>query len=311
METSTAAFNEIIEGMLREESCTYERRLRSWGSYFDPRNDFEESLVAQVVDLSFELDQVGLARREAVKCQIRSAAEVERQTVDELGQRLMFHPSGPTSMYALRPQDRCMFEKTGSGLAVDPDKPSTLVGRLMASGAGCQWLRTQWLALRERLDAGLPWQSHDRFRASRLLGRRVEDMVENREQAEMYLACFALNPVGKNAWVDLLAEMTEPQWKAYVHRLRNQWRDFQFAHDTERARQILVRLTDENIQRLTAKIEEFDSKLRDKAEQIVNLLSFDHSPRRGDDAAALLQVPRRASQRGRDVWEDPSWSSSE
>ena len=53
----------------------------------------------------------------------------------------------------------------------------------------------------------------------------------------------------------------------------------QFAHDTERARQILVRLTDENIQRLTAKIEEFDSKLRDKAEQVLNLLSFDHSPR--------------------------------
>ena len=82
-----------------------------------------------------------------------------------------------------------------------------------------------------------------------------------------------------SVWVDLLAEMTEPQWKAYVHRLRNQWRDFQFAHDTERARQILVRLTDENIQRLTAKIEEFDSKLRDKAEQVCNLLSFDHSPR--------------------------------
>ena len=277
MGTCAGDFQGIIEGLLREEDCAYERRLRKWSSLLDPRDDLEEFVLTQVVDASVELEHVGRARREARRARIQNAAEDELQSVHELGMRLFFDRSGPTAMYALRPEDRCVFEKTGSGLAVDPDHPATLVRKLEASGAGCRWLLEQWVALRERLDAGLSWQAQDRFRASRLLGRFVCDMVDSRRQAEMYLACFAINPVGYNAWVDLLAEMTKPQWRRYLSRIRSRWNDLITADQTERAREILVRLTDENIQRLNAKIEGFDAKIQEHAERTVNLLGFDHS----------------------------------
>ena len=292
METCTGHFQAIIEGLLREEDCAYERRLRKWSSVLDPRDDLEEFVVSQVVDAAFELELVGRARREARRAQIQCAAEVELQSVHELGMRLFFDRSGPTAMYALRPEDRCVFEKTGNGLAVDPDHPATLVRKLEASGAGCRWLLEQWVALRERLDAGLSWQAQDRLRASRLMGRRVADLVDSRPQAEMYLACFAINPVGYNAWVDLLAEMTKPQWRRYLKRIRSRWNDLITADQTERAMQILVRLTDENIQRLNAKIEEFDARIQEHAERTVNLLGFDQSA--GGEAMRRHQMKCKA-----------------
>ena len=59
MGTSTGDFEGIIEGLLREEDCAYERRLRKWSSKLDPRDDLEEFLLSQVVDASVELEHVG------------------------------------------------------------------------------------------------------------------------------------------------------------------------------------------------------------------------------------------------------------
>ena len=226
----------------------------------DPQNDFEELLLSKVVELSIELDRVGRARWEKMVERIERAPEDELQSVHELGCRLFFDRMGPRTTYALWKGKFLECQTSWSGKAVDPDDPAMLVQKLEESGAGCRWLREQWSSLRERISADLGWQATDRFRAVRLLSHQPLDGAECREIAEMYLACFAIHPVGHNAWVDMRCEMSDPEWKRYLKRLRSRWTDLLRADEYERAKKYLFDLVDENISRLDAKIAAFDGQ---------------------------------------------------
>ncbi len=59
-----------------------------------------------------------------------------------------------------------------SGKFDDPALPPLLIGQLLSTAAGCQWLLEQWDELRTRLEEGGCWQSPDKFKAIHLLGRQ-------------------------------------------------------------------------------------------------------------------------------------------
>ena len=59
----------------------------------------------------------------------------------------------------------------------DPDEPARLLNRLESTGMGCAWLLDRWGELQDLLDGGLKWQSPDRFKAIRLLGKQPLDPV--------------------------------------------------------------------------------------------------------------------------------------
>jgi hypothetical protein len=64
----------------------------------------------------------------------------------------------------------------------------------------------------------------------------------------------------------------------YRDRVRARYPDLLHTLERARGKKILIDLVEGNIARLSAKIEEFDAKTREKAQQTLARLSFDHSP---------------------------------
>ena len=235
MDAHLIEFRRLTEELLREDSLGYERRLRRWSSIEAPRDDIEEYVLSKVVDLSFEVDHARRAQLEGIRRELEKALEDEVQSAHELGRRLFFDRSGPAVLHGLSPFGIGTVTTSWSGLAVDPDDPATLVRSLEKTGTGCRWLRDQWTALRPRVAPGSFCQAIDRFKMIRLLSRQPIDAGEDRTIAELHIACFALNPVRGNAWVDLRSDLPEDALQKFKKRVRARWSDMITADQTERA----------------------------------------------------------------------------
>jgi hypothetical protein len=146
------------------------------------------------------------------------------------------------------------------------------------TAAGCRHLRNIWTDLRSRIEPGRLWQSLDRLKAIRMCGCNPVDALEDRRVAEIYVAANALSQKEGHPWDDLLSEMGKPALETYRDRVRLRYPDLLYTSERGRGKKILVDLCEENIARLSAKIEMFDAKTREKAEQTVARLGFDHSP---------------------------------
>ncbi len=114
-----------------------------------------------------------------------------------------------------------------------------------------------------------------------MCGLNPVDAMEDRRVAEIYLAAFALSQKEDHAWVDLSCEMGKPGLENHRKRSRVVGRYLDSARrssgESLRGRKILIDLCEGNIARLSAKIEILDEKIREKAEQTLARLGFDHS----------------------------------
>ena len=263
------------QALLLEDSFAFENRLRKWVSIADPDDDVGEFLVHQYVSQSFELERVERAHLERLTSLIENSDETELDAVHELGKRLFFDPTGPTPLYGNRPDGRIKLKTSWNGQAVDPNDPAVLVRKLESSEAGCLWVRERWEELRQ-LEPGRFWQSPDRLKAIRLLGRQPLDAVEDRRIAEIFVASHALNPVGDSPFDDLLSDM-ERRRSSATGRQSAQWPDLVSAKDKARCRQVLIDLADRNIERLNAKLEVHEQNADANAERTFTRLGFDQS----------------------------------
>ena len=269
-----------MDEVLREESLAYELRLTRWRKIADPRTDIEEFLVLIFVNLSFELERAGRAYEEQLRSSVESAVENEHLKVHELSKMLFDPPcgSGATSLYALWPFVRSRMGTSSNSEAKDLHDPAVVVMMIEKTGAGCRHLRQIWTDLRGRLEPGVFWQALDRLRCIRMCGCNPVDALEDRRVAEIYVAAYALSQNDDHAWVDLLSEMGKPALQNYRGRVRLRYPDLLYPSERARGKKILIDLCEENIARLSAKIEMYDAKTRDKAEQTLARLGFDHSP---------------------------------
>ena len=128
-----------------------------------------------------------------------------------------------------------------------------------------------------QLEPGKLWQSLDRLKAIRLLGRQPVDAVEDRRIAEIFVASHALNPVGDSPFDDLLSDMGTSALVRYRKAVKAQWPDLVCAKETAQCRQVLIDLADRNIERLDAKLEVHEANADVNAEATVARLSFDQS----------------------------------
>ena len=165
-----------------------------------------------------------------------------------------------------------------NGLANDPLDPAVLVMKIEKSGTGCRHLRQIWTELRSRIEPGSFWQPLDRLRAIHMCGCNPVDAAADKRIAEIYLASYTLNNGPDHAWVDLLSDMGRPMLELYRDRVRARYPDLLHTLERARGKKILVDLVEGNIARLSAKIEEFDAKTREKAQQTLARLGFAHSP---------------------------------
>ncbi len=153
-----------------------------------------------------------------------------------------------------------------------------LVKILESNAAGCRWLREEWQALCAQLESTGFWQSHDRLKATRLLGRQPVEANEDRRVATIFVASHALSPAGKTEFDDLLSDMEDSQRDRYGKAVCERWPDLFGTRKKAEWRQILLALADQNIERLTAKLEVHEANADAQAERTFARLSFDPSP---------------------------------
>jgi hypothetical protein len=264
--------------LLREESSAFENRLQKWMATCDAQNDVEEYLVYRNVALSFELDRAEQARFQRCARLIEDSDDAEAAEAEAVGKQLFFDAAGPTPLYGI-PMFFAPKKKTSwNGEAVDPHDPAVLVRILERNAAGCCWLREQWQALRAQLESPGFWQSHDRLKAIRLLGRQPLEANEDRRVATIFVANHALRPAGETEFDDLWSDMLSLQRDPYRQAIRERWPDLYTTKENEEWRQILVTLVDQNIERLNVRLEVHEESAEVHAEQTFARLSFDPSP---------------------------------
>jgi hypothetical protein len=181
-----------------EDPQEYQGLLDAWIADLQPRNDVEQALVQRAVTITWQLDRAERAETARLAGLIRAApaaAALHQEEVLALGQRLFLDRRGPLPLY---PHSLYSFPDrprvSSSGLSDDPDDPPRLLLRLEATAAGCRWLLDRWAELRGLLDRGLSWQSPDKLRAIRLLGRQPLDAADSEVVATIFQACHVLDP---------------------------------------------------------------------------------------------------------------------
>jgi len=278
-----SAANAIKDGLrsrrvaaMREDSYDFENQKLKWMANNDPRNDTEEFLIFQNLCVAFELKRAHGALLARTRNQIENHDEIELKRAKALGKRLFHDPAGPTGLYGNGPDQRRKLKKTsGNGEAVDPNDPEELVKELEGSREGCYWLIERWEALRDRLDGGF-WRSIDRFMAIRLIGLQPVDSLLDRRVAEIIVASHAIHRVSKNEFKDLLSDMTESQCIQHRKDVKESYPDLVGEGEPDKARQILIDLAEEHLDRLSEKLEAFnESAEADHEESIAHLKSDD------------------------------------
>ncbi len=263
--------------LMHEESYVFENRLRKWSANGDAQTDMDEFLIHRNVCLSFDIERAENARLQRCRSLIENSDEDELTEIHQIGARLFFDPSGPTPLYG-NPRTFGPKKKTSwNGEAVNPNDPAVLVRRLERSEAGCRWLKSCWEELLGQLERRF-WQSHDRLKAVRLLGREPVAAIEDRNVLIIFVASAGLNPVRKNEFDDLLSDLDEDQRDRYRKALAARWPELFRARDKAEWRQMLLDLVQQNIERLNARLDVHEANADAVAEQTFARLSFDPSP---------------------------------
>ncbi len=251
-----------------------------WIAKVDPTDDMGEFLAYQTVAAWTEIEYAERAEAERTATLLDTHEDTEIEAANELGRRLFHDCCGPTAFYGNLPGVRTKKERekktSSSGKSADPDHPAKLVAQLETTALGCIWLRDEWEELLEQAEH--LWQSPDRFKATRLLGRQPAEAAIDRTIADIFVASDALHHSGTTAFADLFSDVDESQLKKFLKRVKVRWPDLYDIDDKEKGRAHLVGLAQENIERLNELISEFEKKSDEIARGTVDRLRRDNTP---------------------------------
>jgi hypothetical protein len=206
-----------------EDPEAHQARIDAFTAILEPRNELEQHLAEEAAQSSWQLDRARRAEAARVAYSLRHApVEDELRQAEEaaaLGRRLFWDPRGPLPLYPhfeYRPGEPRV---SASGRADDPDDPARLVPRLEATAAGCRWLLDRWAGLRDLLERGLAWQSPDKLKAIRLLGKQPLDAADDPEVARIFLAADLLGSQEAQIFAELKGELLGGEAAVYQKRL--------------------------------------------------------------------------------------------
>ena len=201
-----------------------------------------------------------------------------------LGRRLFWDRRGPLELYPHFPlKDQLLANKkprtSFSGLAEDPDDPERLLIQLERSEAGCLWLRQQWAELRDILDQDLLWQSIDRFKAIRLLGRQPTDAADYSDVTTIYLACWIMHPQVKeiDPFLDVYNELLAGEAVQFRQRLADRVVEDFIPADKDEAKAKLLAIVTTAVDRLTILSKDHEAHAEAEAADRSARLAFDDS----------------------------------
>ena len=245
------------------------------------RNPFEDKLAARAAQASWMADRA--TRSETARLTARMltepAAEVVKQFLeaDSLFQRLMFDRRGPTELYPARDYDHKQPRTSASGEPVDLDHPRRLVPQLEATLPGCRLLLQTWGELGGLLRSGRGWQSPDKLKGIRLMGRQPTDATCSDEVALIFLAAHVIEPQARYPFQELRCEISEDEFKRFKGRVERRELDGITPADATAGRAVLLEIVDKAIERLR-KLEAEHQKVADQLEAVqMSILSEDRS----------------------------------
>jgi hypothetical protein len=221
-------------------------------------------------------------------------AAVEYHEVISLGRRLFWDRRGDTRLYPHSFHESEFSQRTSSSRkADDPDDPAHILIDLESSVTGCRWLLARWAELKDRLSAGLAWDSPDKLKAVRLLGKQPLDAPEDPVVCLIFVASHVVEPRFKNPFHELELEFEFPSddHRRFMHRLKvRPWKALRPKTGGE-ARQKLAEVVDKEIARLERIVAGHQRRAELYAEKAALRLAFDAS----DEAERLRRHERACS----------------
>jgi hypothetical protein len=264
-----------------EDEAEYDARLARFKTGLPIQSELEEELAERAAQASWLMDRALLAERERVIQQVANdpaaAALREEKDAEALGHRLMFDRRGPAELYPSGEYERNQPRTSCSGDPNDPDSPRITVLIIEGTGAGCRWLLNVWGEMREILADGLGWQSEQKFKAVRLLGRQPLAVSSTRLIARIFLACHVIEPQFSYAFQELRCEIPEERFKRFKARMEKRNLEKFTPKDPTEARAVLLEIVDQAIARLKMLEAHHREKAKAAAPGQVQAQSYDGS----------------------------------
>jgi hypothetical protein len=196
-----------------------------------------------------------------------------------LGARLFWDARGPMPLYPHRPcsSDDPMARVSWPGIAHDPNLPAHLVRSLESTAEGCAWLLDRWAELCSLLEQGVAWQSPDKLKAIRLLGRQPIDAFDVPQVGLVFLACHMIDPSGGEPFHEIWRELKHSEIDIAKQRLRARPMDSLRPNSVDLARDALYGIVDQAVERLKKIAEAYRTRDEANAKLTADLLAFDDS----------------------------------
>ena len=198
-------FNAVTHGLTAktpvlpgESAEEFQGRIDRYKTGLETRTGLEEELAERAAMASWQLDRANrvevarLARN--IHTEPAMAEFREKQHAEAMGKRLFFDRRGPVELYP----GKTMTTITSRGLRARRSPMIPMIRRCSLrnwrqpspAADGCGNAGTSC----EMIESGLGWQSQEKLKAVRLLGRQPLQAVSVREVAEVFLACHVVEP---------------------------------------------------------------------------------------------------------------------
>ena len=264
-----------------EDPEEFKARIDVFTESLEPRDELEVEFAERAALASWQLDRASRAaaakQSRDVENALTAAATQARDAVLALGDKLFFDSRGPLDLYGSLEYDYVQPRTSWSGIADDENSPARIVNRLEGSLEGCRWLLGEWGALRELLESGDGWQSTEKIKSIRLMGKQPLNAVSVKDVALVFLASHAILPQFKYAFQELRCETYEDQFKLYKARLSRRDHRAITPKSAAAARDMLLALVDRFTERLRG-LEAEHLKLAGKLAPLQSvILGFDES----------------------------------
>jgi hypothetical protein len=274
--------------LLDEDPEALESRRADWAASLMPRGAAEQRIVDDAVEYSWLRDRARRAQEARLAANIVNAgideAIREADEVLRLGQKLFSDDRGPLANYPHYDREEDEYPESVSLVSHsdivdgDPEDPQRLVCRLQTTAGGCQWMLDRWAELRSILEEGLDWQSADKLKAVRLLGRHPIEAVDDRNVLMIFVACQAIESRTSIPIPEIWNQLRAFERKPYAQRLIGRGIDRLRPKDATAARQALHTIIDRATAQIAIKAESHRARAEINESLTADRLLFDDSP---------------------------------
>ena len=134
-----------------------------------------------------------------------------------------------------------------------------------------------WAELCSLLDQGIAWQSPDKLKAIRLLGRQPIDALDESQVRLIFIACHMIDPSGGDLFHEIWRELKHSESDIAKQRLKSRPMDALRPNSVDLARDALYNIVDQAVGRLKRIADAYRTRDEANAKLTADLLGFDDS----------------------------------